>query len=368
MSTPLVFGVSDFVAVFNQTIDFAFPQAVIEGELSELRISRNTWAYFNLKDEHSSVKFFCSTSKLPGPLEEGMMLRVSGVPQLHHKYGFSIQVQAIQLAGKGTIKKAAKILEQKLEKEGLFLAERKRALPHPPKTIGLITSVESAAYSDFIKIINERWAGVTINVIDVQVQGINSAKQIISAISFLNKQSTPADVISLIRGGGSVEDLQTFNDENVTRSVASSRIPTIVAIGHERDISLAEKAADLRASTPSNAAELLVPDKKDEKKQLDQKHSELYESIKRVIGQQAEFLSVKAEQLNVELADIFQSQQTDLLAKKRLISSINPQNILKRGYAIVRRDNQVIRSAKTVKPKDKVSIEFFDSQTKATIN
>ncbi len=167
----LILSVSDFVAVFNQTISYAYPSVTIEGELESLRISKGRWVYFNLKDNLSSVKFFGTVNQLPGPLEDGLVIRVKGVPFLHHLYGFSINVQFMQPVGEGSLRRAAQLLEAKLTKEGLFDESRKRQIEYPPTRLGLITSVGSAAYQDFIKILGERWGGIAIEVADVQVQG-----------------------------------------------------------------------------------------------------------------------------------------------------------------------------------------------------
>ncbi|HEU4606940.1 MAG TPA: exodeoxyribonuclease VII large subunit, partial [Chitinophagaceae bacterium] len=260
----LVLTVSDFVAVLNQTLEYAYPSVIIEGELVNFRISKNKWVYFDLKDEFSSVKFFATVYQLPGPLEDGLMLQVRGVPRLHQQFGFSVNVQSIRPVGEGSLQKAAALLEAKLSAEGLFDPDRKRSLPYPPERIGLITSGESAAYHDFIKILNARWVGVNVELADVQVQGEQAPSQIIAALDYFNSEGEPVDAVVITRGGGSADDLAAFSTEQVTRAVAGSRIPTLVAIGHEVDISLAEMAADKRASTPSNAAEMLVPDKKSE--------------------------------------------------------------------------------------------------------
>ena len=265
----LVLSVSDFVSVFNQTISYAYPNVTIEGELESLRVSKGKWVYFNLKDDYSSVKFFGTVAQLPGPLEDGLLIRVKGVPFLHHLYGFSINVQFMQPVGEGSLRRAAQLLELKLTKEGLFDENRKRDLSYPPGRIGLITSVGSAAYHDFIKIIGERWGGISIEVADVQVQGEIAPSQIIKALEYFNSEKEPVDVVVIIRGGGSADDLAAFSSESVTRAVATSRTPTLVAIGHEVDISLAEKAADKRGSTPTHAAELLSPDRRQIVKDLD---------------------------------------------------------------------------------------------------
>ncbi|HSC38637.1 MAG TPA: exodeoxyribonuclease VII large subunit, partial [Chitinophagaceae bacterium] len=268
MPNDLTVSVSEFVALLNQTLEYAYPSIVVQGELANFKVSKNRWAYFDLRDETASVRFFGTVYQLPGPLEDGMVLAVKGTPKLHPLYGFSVTVQSMEPTGEGSIKKAAALLEAKLKAEGLFESSRKRSLPFPPKSIGLITSAESAAYRDFIKVITARWGGLEINLIDVQVQGEPAPAQIVAAITQLNQMASPPDVLVITRGGGSAEDLQAFSTEQVTRAVAASRIPTVVAIGHEVDVSLAELAADQRASTPSNAAELLVPSRRAVLKQL----------------------------------------------------------------------------------------------------
>ncbi|HZM63792.1 MAG TPA: exodeoxyribonuclease VII large subunit, partial [Candidatus Saccharimonadales bacterium] len=167
----LTLTVSEFVALVNQTLEYAYPNVTITGELANFRVSKNRWVYFDLKDTESSIKCFGTVYQLPGPLEDGIMLAVKGAPRLHPLYGFSVNVLSMTPVGEGSIKKAAALLQAKLTAEGLFDAERKRPLPHPPYSIGLITSAESAAYRDFMKILNARWGGVTVTLADVQVQG-----------------------------------------------------------------------------------------------------------------------------------------------------------------------------------------------------
>ena len=165
-----------------------------------------------------------------------MVIKAVGKPKMHNIYGFSFNIQAINPVGEGTIKKATDLLEKKLLAEGLFDQDRKRSMPYPPDRIGLITSGESAAYADFAKIINERWVGLDIDLFSVLVQGDKAPDEICNAIKFFNESSTPPDILVITRGGGSAEDLWAFSTEKVTRAVAGSRIPTIVAIGHEIDL------------------------------------------------------------------------------------------------------------------------------------
>src|SRR4051812_49173825 len=170
MNDDIAFSVSEFVAILNQTLEFAYPGVTVTGEIANFRVSKNRWVYFDLKDDNATVKFFGTVYQLPGPLEDGMMLAVRGTPKLHNLYGFSVNIMSMRPVGQGSIKKAAALLQAKLQAEGLFDPLRKRALPYPPTKVGLITSGESAAYRDFVKVLAARWGGIEITLIDVQVQ------------------------------------------------------------------------------------------------------------------------------------------------------------------------------------------------------
>ncbi len=351
---------SDFVGLVNQTFEFAFPSVVVEGELANFRVSKGRWVYFDLKDDYSSVKFFGTVYSLPGPLEEGMTLRVTGSPRLHQLYGFSVNVQNISLAGEGTIKKAFDLLLKKLTREGLFEDSRKRALPYPPERIGLITSGESAAYADFIKIINVRFRGITIEHADVQVQGEPAAGQIVRAVEHFNAMGTPPEVLVIIRGGGSADDLQTFNLESVTRAVAASRIPTLVAIGHEVDTSLAELAADVRASTPSNAAELLVPDRAQLLSELTTVRAETGRLLSAPVQAGKKDVGIQRDTLHQTVQDLFVTKREAISYAVKLLSILNPQTILKRGYAVLRQGKTAVRSTTQTKPGQKLEVLLSD--------
>ena len=344
----IVLSPSDFVGVLNQTLEFAYPSVIIYGEIANFRVSKNRWVYFDLKDELSSVKFFGTVYHLPGPLEDGLTVQVRGTPRLHQLYGFSVNIMTIQPVGAGSIKKAASLLEAKLTKEGLFDPGRKRPLPYPPQSIGLITSGESAAYHDFVKILGQRFGGIDIKLADVQVQGEASPQQIVRAIEYFNQYAEPPEVLVITRGGGSADDLAAFSNEMVVRAVAGSRIPTIVAIGHEVDISLAELAADQRASTPSNAAELLTPDKKAVIAILDSNLKSMAEYVKALIVSQTEYLRNQTISLYGSLDNILARALSKLDSQNELLLALNPHAVLGRGYAIVRSAGKVVRSGKSL--------------------
>jgi len=365
--TDLVFSVSDFVAVFNQTLEYAYPSVTVVGELANLRVSKNRWVYFDLKDENASVKFFGTVYQLPGPLENGLLVQVSGTPKLHSLYGFSVTVQTIQPVGEGSLKRAAALLEAKLRAEGLFDDSRKRPVPYPPQRVGLITSGESAAYHDFVKIMQERWGGVEIELADVQVQGELAPPQVIAALEYFNSHEEPVDVLVITRGGGSAEDLAAFSTEQVTRAVAMSRIPTIVAIGHEVDISLAELAADLRASTPSNAAQLLVPDKRHVLEQLVTAQHSLNTYLQRNVSDAQTLLATRVETLSEATQHFFEELSRDLRLRQQVLAVLSPNAALQRGYAIIRKQGSTIQSVKNVKTGDQIDIQLTDGGVRAEV-
>lgn len=361
----LVFSPSDFVAVFNQTLEAAYPIVIVEGELADFRVNRNRWVYFSLKDELASVKFFGSVYSLPGPLQDGLRLRVMAAPRLHPQFGFSLNFSSIQPVGEGSIKKAADLLRAKLEAEGLFAAERKRPLPVMPARIGLITAAGSAAAADFMKILNERWGGVEVLLADVLVQGEQAAPAIVNALDYFEQINPLADVLVLTRGGGSAEDLAAFNDERVVRAVAGSRTPTIVAIGHEVDISLAELAADQRASTPSNAAQIVVPDKAHITSQLESLRTDLGRQIAESLSSQLTSLEQTAEAISGQLSGLINDTRRSLVEHRQLVRLFNPKAALKRGYAIVKKGPLHISSIRQVKTSDKLSLELRDGKITA---
>lgn len=364
----VVFGVSDFVAVCNQTLEYAYPSVTIVGELANLRVSKNRWVYFDLKDEYASVKFFGTVQQLPGPLQDGMMVEVRGLPRLHNLYGFSVTVQYVRPVGEGSLKKAAELLAARLNAEGLFDPLRKRALPYPPQRIGLITSAESAAYKDFIKILNARWGGVEVLLADVQVQGEPAITQIVDAVQYFNSHGDGIDVLVITRGGGSADDLAAFSTEQVTRAVAGSRIPTLVAVGHEVDTSLAELAADRRASTPSNAAELLVPDRNETYRQLAAAKVGLMQRAQAMIGESRAAHIAALEQIALQCAQTLRVARDRVTLQKQLLVSLDPRAVLRRGYALVRAQNgHVIRAANELQHGQTIRLQLSDGIAVAVV-
>ncbi len=340
--------VSEFIALTNQTLEYAYPSVEIEGEVSSFKVNQNKYVFFDLKDDEASVGCFMTVWQLRTPIEDGMKIIVTATPKLTNWGKFSLTVRALRPSGEGSLKKSFELLKAKLEKEGLFSPERKRLLPSLPKHIGVISSTQAAGYADFIKIVNDRFGGMTIDVAHVQVQGAAAADQIIKAIRYFNMLEQMPEVLVLVRGGGSADDLATFNDEQLVREIAASRIPVLTGIGHEVDVSLADMAADVRAATPSNAAQLLVPDRRELVADVRHRMHGVIPAIERRI---ADYHDDVVGQLDSALGAIdtrIDDVHNELTMTSRVLGEYNPQKVLARGYALVRGD---------VKPGANIDIE-----------
>ena len=366
--SKLVFTPSDFVAITNQVLETAFGFSYIEGELANFRISKNKWLYFDIKDATSKVACFGSVYAMPGPLEEGMTVVVGGRATMHPQFGFNFTIQSIAPSGQGSIKKAFELLKAKLTAEGLFEEARKRSVPYPPTNIALVTSLESAAYADFIKVLSHRWPFANLTVYDSLVQGDQAPVQLVNAINNANANEVLADVLVITRGGGSADDLSAFNDERVVRAVASSRIPTVVAIGHEVDESLAELASDKRASTPSNAAELLVPDRQAEARQILGLKPRLSSSFKTIITSNLENNQRSLENIKSIFNDKLRTAEAELDLSKHRLELLNPRAVLKKGYSVVRQTGgAVVKNSKSLNVGQNIELIFYQGSAKAEV-
>ena len=351
--------VSEFVSLVNDVLRETLGGGeafVVEGEVSGYRVSQGQWVSFDLKDATALVNVFLPIWQLNAPIADGMTVRVTGLPRVYPKYGkFSLSAERIEIVGEGALQKALFALQKRLEIEGLFDATRKRTLPRFPKRIALIASRESAAYGDFIRIINERWGGLTIDSYQVLVQGDRAAGEIMRAIERVN--SSDVDAIVITRGGGSFEELMAFNDERVVRAIHGSKIPTLVAIGHERDITLAELAADVRGSTPTDCARRLVPDRKDILFELASMTDRMERALRTEIEQKRIILT---RDLGGSVTRWISRLRDRLESAERLLMSLDPERVLFRGYAIVSSGTQTIVRAQVAASKKSLDIRFAD--------
>jgi len=406
--TELVLSVSEFVALVSQTLETAFPIVTLEGEISGSRPAKHF--YFDIKDQ-GAVQRCVKWGKMPAGIEDGMQVRITGRPKLHPQYGYSFIVEAIEPAGEGALLRAYELLKRQLEAEGLFTPGRKRPIPEIPRRIGLITSSSGDAIKDFLKILDARWGGADVSVADVQVQGEAAAGQIISAIEYFNQLPEPMDVLVITRGGGSIEDLQVFNTDDIASAVAASRTPTVVGVGHERNVSLAELAADLRAATPTDAARLVVPDKTEVLRHIDS----CVTALDKAVTLQAGLLKAQVNHNSLSLESFMQhpkeklqtlsqtlsffgrsllsgileqharitelrrfiirsqrlrleTSNKDLISSMRILASQNPKLLLKKGYAIPRVKGRLVRAASDVGVGEELMLQlakgYLDTEVK----
>lgn len=351
------FTPTEFISVVNQTLEYAYSPVVVTGEVASFKVNQGKWVFFDLKDEESSVSCFMTLWSLRQPLEDGMKVMVRAVPKLTKWGKFSLTVSAVQPVGEGSLKKAYELLKKKLTAEGLFDPAKKRLLPEDLTRIGVISSIQAAGYADFIKIINARWGGMKVQVAHTQVQGLDAPDQIIRALKYFNERAE-VQAIAILRGGGSADDLSCFNDEQLVREIASSRIPVITGIGHEVDESLCDLAADVRASTPSNAAEILTRDKMEELSKVSRlmnratqvifqqfeqaKHSNLEKMQKVSRGLMVKYIEPNLVTNRTKMTQMLQKLQGELANmsqnvdnRLKLLEALNPEKVLAQGYAIL---------------------------------
>ncbi|MBF8280918.1 MAG: Exodeoxyribonuclease 7 large subunit [Candidatus Magasanikbacteria bacterium] len=377
-----IFSVSQFIEFLNDALVTLTPrdQIAIEGEVSGFNIAQEQWVRFDLKDESGLINCFLTVWQLKQPLEDGMKIRVRGYPKVYPKYGkFSFVVQEIELAGEGSLKRAFELLKKKLAAEGLFAPERKRILPRFPKRVALITSAEAAAYTDFIRILNNRWAGVEVNLYHTAVQGASAVGEIVKAFAYFNEHAEAYDVLVLVRGGGSMEDLQAFNSEEIARAIYGCRIPVVVGVGHERDETLADYVADVRASTPSNAAERVVPSREEIFGTLNFTAEHLCErmlgrareplrAIEHAVYQFDHFWREVGYKMNDTIREL--RGATEKIAQKivvrraalneraRVLQNVDPQRVLGRGYSVVYVAGRVLKDAAQVDTGGQIRVQL----------
>jgi len=397
-----VFSVSDFIGYINELLRGEVVS--IKGEVSDINIFRESLVFFTLKDSDGVLNCWfprASQYKWNVELSDGMEIVVKVRPQVSPRSGrFGLRVLEMSLSGEGSLRLALKKRKEELKQEGLFDPARKRQLPFLPEQIGLISGEDSAAYSDFVKVLAARMGGININFAPVLVQGVRSIAEICGAIRYFNEDRDPSpDLIVLTRGGGSLEDLQSFNSEEVSRAVFSSRIPIVVAVGHEKDWSLAELAADLRASTPSNAAELITPNRGELRSTLQYFVESTDHSFDRLIIAKKNSIASAINLINSKMQGTFAKcyrvidslqiyfssfmreydQKKSELDKRqseilpyfqkyyrlrrdqfttvfKLLRSYSPKNTLKRGYSVVKSGDRIIKSAKDVQRGEKIEV------------
>lgn len=356
-SAELIVSVSECIVLVNQTLDYAYPAIAVEGEISGFKVNHKSYVFFDLKDDSGTLNCFMTVWQLRVPLEDGMRVRVVATPKLLRWGKFSLTVRLVQPVGEGSLRRAYEILKAKLDKEGLFASERKRPLPPYPERIGLISSEQAAGYADFIKITAARWPLAALTVRHSRVQGAEAADEIIAALQALNEMAEPPEVVAIVRGGGSADDLACFNDEKLVRVIAASRVPVIAGIGHEIDETLSSLAADVTASTPSNAAELITPDMNALSRRLGDGRLRMNERLGGIIREQKQFIEYQREHLRARIFGVMETARSYLKSSRSLLRQLDPQTVLQRGYSVVRAEGKIVRDGRELRPGQHLRIE-----------
>jgi len=339
------------VAAFNRGVAQwlgRLPTVWVEGEVTELR-RHDRWAsvFFTLKDpaDGSCVGVTMPRGQFDGlrlDLQDGERVHVYGRPELFEKRGdFRLRALSIQRFGIGAHLAALERLKAKLAAEGLFAQERKRPLPFLPRCIGLVTGNDAAAKRDVLTTIQTRFPPAHVVVAETYVQGPRAALGIIDALSALCARDD-VDVIVLARGGGSFEDLLPFSDERLVRAIAACPVPVVSGVGHEQDTPLCDFVADRRASTPTMAGKLVVPDLAELLRRLESARASLARGVRRTVDRDVQSLGRAHERLRRAPALLVERKHARLEAAKGRLTALSPKGTLRRGYAIVRRDGAVV--------------------------
>ena len=414
-----VYTVSEITQDIKLILENTFHQVWVEGEVSGVsRIATGT-IFFNLKDNSSLLKciiFFSVAADIKFELKDGMQAVCSGRISVWEKDGrYQLYVQSIEPKGIGSLQLALEQLKARLEKEGLFSPKHKRAIPYLPSRIGVVTSLQGAAIKDILKVVDRRFKDVHIVINPARVQGEGAKEDIVRAIDECNvfNQKIPEaeriEVMIVGRGGGSIEDLWAFNEEIVARAIYNSKIPVISAVGHERDVTIADLVADLRAPTPSVAAELVIPKKED----LEEKVEAITENLKRSlldmvfdleaslddwahrlatsiehilalninefeaavkklkllnpvarIQQYQEKVAVLAKQMHVHVRHFIAIRESELHRAIEKLAALSPVNILARGYGITFQmpHGAILKDAANVSPGDTIKTRLHKGE------
>ncbi|MCX6135205.1 MAG: exodeoxyribonuclease VII large subunit [Ignavibacteriales bacterium] len=383
-----VISVTDITRQIKFSLEQRFTRVWIQGEISNFKRHTSGHLYFTLKDEGAQISATMWRSRASGLLftpEDGMKVIARGGVTVYPPRGsYQIDVDQITPVGVGELQIAFERLKQKLAAEGLFSEERKRPLPLFPERIGIITSETGAALQDMRTVLGRRFPAVEVVLLSVRVQGAGASDEIAQALREMNQYGN-VDVIIIGRGGGSLEDLWAFNEEIVARAIASSKIPVVSAVGHEIDFTIADFVADLRAPTPSAAAELVVPDRLELLEVIRNNEYTMRQSLLQMIAANRERIGglvssyafnrprdlirefvqridELSRSMSVNLAHRYERAAQDVDSLSKRLVGVGPSNILKRGYAIVRKGKDVVTRSGELRPHDEAVIEFHDGK------
>lgn len=390
------FSVTSLTSAVKGSLEKGFSRIVVEGEISGWKRYPSGHCYFTLKDEGAQISavMFSSYFERSGAkagLRDGAKVAVFGNLTVYAQRGnYQLSVFSVRLSGLGDLMQKYLLLKEKLEKEGLFDASRKRAIPFAPRRIALVTSEAGAVVHDMCNVISRRFPAVEIRLSPSLVQGADAPRSLISSLEYFNSSDWKADVLIIARGGGSFEDLFCFNDESLVRAVASSRIPVISAVGHETDFTLCDFAADVRAGTPSIAAEMAVPVLDELKRRvldftvkmsaslrakvdiasqrLDQTHDSLFSLLHIASERTVRRVEIFSARIEQAFSLSLQSAESRLSKAEAKIEAYSPYGVLERGYSITTRQNgEIVRDASLLKEGERLRTRLRDGTVESVV-
>ena len=377
-------------AIIEEEFNFVF----VTGEISNFKDHSSGHFYFTLKDEKAQISAIMWSSRNKDLIfrpESGMKVTAKGRITLYETRGsYQIDVFEMLPAGEGELQMAFERLKQKLFDEGLFSDIHKKALPDFPGKVGVITSGTGAALQDFIRVTEKRFPVTELLLFPANMQGAGSAESVVKAIKQANKNYPEIEILVITRGGGSIEDLWTFNDEGLARAIFDSEIPVVSAIGHEIDFTICDFVSDLRAPTPSAAAEMIFPDKNELLRNLNDYGAVLRNMVRDKLGNLKKFLdSISGNyyirrvtdiineynfrlddiqrNMDYEVTDRFKNIRNTLESSEKLLNSLNPDMVLKRGFAMISipEKDKIITRKKMLPGNTTVKIKFYDGEADA---
>ncbi|NOZ40212.1 MAG: exodeoxyribonuclease VII large subunit [Planctomycetes bacterium] len=394
--TEGVLSVTQLTARLKGVVEQQFSSVWVAGEISNFSRPQSGHCYFTLKDDNAQLRAVIwrgTAARLKFDVHDGLEVLCRGRLDVYPPRGsYQLVVDELQPQGIGALELALRKLREKLGNEGLFDPQRKRPLPTFPRRIGVVTSPTGAAVRDFLEVMRRRWSGVEVLIFPVRVQGEGAAEEIAAAIKQANRLLPALDVLVVTRGGGSLEDLWAFNEEPVVRALASSHIPTVSAIGHEIDVTLADLAADVRALTPSEAAERIVPSAQDVQETLRTYHSRLQNALSmrasslrsrlEAIASRTIFarpldnvhnlsrqIDDHATRLHAAMRLSIREQQSQLATLSGKLETLSPLGVLSRGYSLThdKSTGKLITSVKKLKTDQRIVTRLAEGSFVSTI-
>ena len=391
-ATPHIISVSELNRMARDVLEQSFPLFWVSGEISNLTRAASGHWYFSLKDESaqvSCVMFRGRNSYLDWSPKEGDKVEARALVTLYEARGsFQLTIEFLQRAGAGALFEAFEKLKAQLQAQGLFDAAFKKAIPTHPKQIGIVTSPDAAALHDVLTTLRRRMPNIPVAIYPTPVQGKGAANQIAQAINSAS-QRNECDVLIICRGGGSMEDLWQFNEEVVARAIANCHIPTISGVGHETDFTICDFVADMRAPTPTTAAELASPSREALFNKLNQLSEQLKRNSLYLVQQREQLLDYLARRLvsptqqvvlqtrqleqlryrlSLNIQQQLQRQQRNLTQLGQNLHHLNPQAVLSRGYAFAQnKQGEIISNSRQIKAGEDISLTFDVGSAEATI-